>query len=769
MLGKLLLSLESLLFTRRWLVLALFAWLTAMMGYFATQLKVDAGFTKLLPMQHEYMQTFSQHQQEFGGANRVVIALVDKRGDMFNPAFFQKLSRVTDEVFFIPGVDRARVQSLFTPNVRFTEVVEGGITGGNVIPADFRPDAQGLAQVRENILKAGIVGRLVANDFSGALISAQLQEINPESGEQLDYIAVAAQLEQIRQQFADEQLDIHIIGFAKAVGDIVEGAERVVLFFVITLLITLLLSWGYTGSWVMSGGLIGCALAAVVWQLGLLPLFGYGLDPMSVLIPFLVFAIAVSHGVQMVSCHCNQLLAGGSAEQSARQSFRRLLLPCSIALLSDTLGFITIYLIDIRVIQEMAVTASLGVAVIILLNLFLLPVLLSFVVVTEAKQQALLRRRNRLQHFWAQVATVATRPRALMIVLGALMLAGVGGWLAQQVQIGDLQRGVPELRADARYNQDTTLISQRFTIGVDVLNVIVEAPPESCVHYALMQAIDDFSWAMRNVAGVQSVIAMPMLVKTINAGWNEGNPKWQVLPRDASSMAQSVAYIPSSSGLLNADCSVMPVMIFTKDHKAATINRVVQAVKDYRTTHPHPELRFRLATGNVGVMAASNEEIAAAQFPILLYLFSAIITLCLLTFRSLHGTLYIMLPLGLVSLLAYALMAQLDIGLKVATLPVVALGVGVGVDYGIYIYSRLREHLQRQALYPAYCQTLQEVGGGVLFTALTLALGVACWIFSPLKFQADMGILLTFMFLVNMVAAVVLLPALACVMGGRKV
>ena len=761
-------KLENFIFGHRLLIISLFAVMTLIMGYFATQLKIDAGFTKLLPMEHEYMQTFSKHQQEFGGANRILIALMMKEGDIFNPAFFEKLSAVTDEVFFIPGVDRSRVSSLFTPNVRFTEVVEDGISGGNVIPADFEPTEEGLQQVRQNILKAGIVGRLVANDFSGALISAQLQEYDPETGQPLDYISVAQKLEQaVREKYQNENIeiavDVHIIGFAKAVGDIADGASRVVLFFAITFIISALLTYLNTRSVRITTALLTSSLIAVVWQLGLLPILGYGIDPMSVLIPFLVFAIAVSHGVQMISNHNNETFEGNDANASARRCFRRLLVPSTIALASDTLGFITIHFIEIRVIQEMAVTASLGVAVIILMNLFLLPVLLSYLSVREKHKHKLIARADRMKSFWGVVAKVATPKASVIIIMASLVLTSVGAWKAMDVKIGDLQRGVPELHADARYNVDTDIITERFSIGVDVITVIVETEKEGCIKHSIMTAIDEFAWQMRNVAGVQSVITLPDIVKTINAGWNEGSPEWRVLPRNESSMAQSMAYIPTSSGLLNTDCSVIPVLIFTKDHKADTIEDIVLAVKDYRKQHVYDNITFNLATGNVGVMAATNEEIQRAQFPILFYLFSAIIALCFLTFRSIPVTLCIMLPLGLVSLLAYSLMAIMDIGLKVATLPVVALGVGVGVDYGIYIYSRLREQQRStESLYEAYWKTLCKTGSGVLFTASTLAIGVACWIFSPLKFQADMGILLTFMFLVNMLGAIILLPALAC-------
>ena len=213
----------------------------------------------------------------------------------------------------------------------------------------------------------------------------------------------------------------------------------------------------------------------------------------------------------------------------------------------------------------------------------------------------------------------------------------------------------------------------------------------------------------------------------------------------------------------------MPVYLFTKDHKAATITHIVDKVKAYNAEHGADDLQFKLATGNVGVMAATNEEVGAAQFNMLVYVFSAVIVMCLITFRSIRGTLCIIIPLSLVSLLAYALMTWLEIGLKVNTLPVVALGVGIGVDYGIYIFSRFQEYMKKgMELQEAYLRTLAITGNGVVFTGITLGIGVATWIFSPLKFQADMGILLTFMFVVNMLGAIFVLPALARVFYGSK-
>lgn len=807
-------AIERLVFGNRPIVLLLFALATLAFGYFAAQLRVDAGFKKQIPLQHEYMRTFLDYEENFGGANRILVAVMAKDGDMFTLPFFRTMERITQDAKNIEHVDEARVRSIFTPNVRFVEVVEDGFAGGNVIPAEFTPNVDGFAPtdeqfqtIRANFEKAGIVGRLVAKDFSGAMIWVDLVPEDPEHGVKVDYNRIAAQLEAMRAKYEDEHTTVAIIGFAKMVGDITDGARSVIGFFFVTIAFTWLLLFIYSSSVKLASLTVACALVSVLWMLGALRLLGFGIDPMNMLTPFLIFAIAVSHGEQMINRFRGEIFFGGLEEGSveelsartgidpetaARRAFRALLIPGAVALVAGCIGFAAILVIPIRIIFELAITATVGVALTILTDLVLLPVLLSYTCLRNLprKRAYRLRQLTQFDKLWALLARFS-RPLPAAIIL----VVGVAIWFVaerygEKVMIGDAQTGVAELRPDARYNRDASLISGKFALGVDILNVIAEAAPSACTgSYPAMELIDRFAWHLRNVEGVAQVMTLPMAAKIVNAGWNEGNLRWRALPRDHDTLRLDTQGFETDSGLLNSDCSAMPIMAFLTDHRATTIDRVVGAVKQFRSDNgawagPDANLReqlaeqakaaqdkgedfasdrvnLRLATGNVGVMAAVNDEVRAVNRLILYLLYAAVFVMCLLSFRSPRAALCIVLPLVLVTELGHALMVHLGIGMKINTLTVVALGVGIGVDYGIYIFARMRESmLAGKPLTEAYFGSLKTTGIAIFYTALTLAVGVGTWVFSDLKFQADMGVMLTFMFVVNMVAAIVFLPAL---------
>jgi predicted RND superfamily exporter protein len=756
---------ERFIFGKRLWVLIVFLLVTIYLVMAAIKVRPDASFEKMVPVKHPYIAAYLERKDELTGlGNAVRIAVETTDGDIFSPEYLETLRQISDEVFFIPGVQRSGVKSLWTPNVRWGEVTEEGFTGGTVIPPDYDGSPQSLAQVRANIMRSGEVGNLVANNFRSTIILAPLMETNPETGEPLNFGEISDKLEAlVRDKYQNDQIKIRMTGFAKVMGDLIDGAGQVAMFFLIAIVITLVLFYIYSRCPRASVTVVVCSVIAVAWQVGLLKVLGYGLDPYSMLIPFLVFAIGVSHGVQMINAIMHARSEGMDDLNAARKAFRSLYVPGLTALISDGIGFATLMVIEIQVIHDLAIAASVGVLVVILTNLVLLPILMSYLGISPAAVQRMKKFENSgAYHRLCEFSTIYTRPsiaRALVIL--AIVGFAFGTWYGQDLKIGDLDAGAPELRADSRYNMDNRFIVDNYTASTDVFVVMVQTPELECVTYETYAAVDLFEWVMTDVPGVQSVVSLIDASKRAIAGNNEGNPKWFTVTRNQWVLNGSVSGKELPPGLMNADCNLVPVMIFLEDHKAETLLTVTSAIERFKDEFDTGDVNFVMAAGNSGIEAATNDVVSRAQYKMLAWVYGVVALLVLLAFRSIRTVLCILIPLALTSVLGQALMTYLGIGVKVATLPVIALGVGIGVDYGIYIFSRLETYLYKGLnLHDAYFQTLKTTGKAVSFTGLTLAIGVATWVWSPIKFQGDMGLMLTFMFVMNMFGALILLPAL---------
>ena len=743
----------------------IFLAITVALGASALRVHLDPGFNKLIPLKHALMEAFLKHSGTFAGANRILVNVKWKgEGDIYNAEFMKAIRGVTDDVFFTPGVNRAQVFSIFTPNVKYIEVTEEGFAGEVVIPSRFEADAEGLAKVRANVARSGEIGRLVANDLKAALVRADLLETDPSSGKKLDYAEVSKKLEEIRAKYTSDKIEINIIGFAKIVGEVMDGLFTVVAFFGIAFVVTAVLLFVYTRSLKLTIVALIVALLPVVWLLGILPLIGYGIDPMSILVPFLIFSIGVSHAVQMTNAWKQHVLAGESSEEASRRAFRNLAIPGTVALVTNALGFMVIMLIAIPIVHELGVTACIGVLLMIMTNKMILPIVLSHLTLESGSNSA--RPAGSRNPLWWAVSKFA-EPRLALITIGAwLVLLAVGTVYSRHLLTGDIGAGVPELRAESRYNQDNDKVVASYSIGMDVLSVFVETKDmtEACLQWPVMNAVERFDFHVRGIAGVQSVTTVAGIAKVAAGGNNEGSPRWAALQRTEAALRTGSKAVNPELGLNTEGCGVIHLVIYLKDHGGATLTHVVGELKKFIDAEKTPNIQFRLAGGNAGVAAATNEAVEHAEVQMLGAIFGAIILLCWLTFRDWRAVLCIMVPLTIVSILCNALMAALGIGLKVPTLPVIALGVGVGVDYGIYLYERLQHELEDKgsSLREAFYEAMRQRGTAAVFTAITMSIGVGSWAFAALKFQADMGILLAFMFLVNVCGAIFLLPAMAC-------
>ncbi|CAH0156727.1 efflux RND transporter permease subunit [Pseudomonas brassicacearum] len=758
---------ERLLFNRRGLVLLFCLLITIILAFQLRHLELNASFEKMIPYNHLYVQNYVKNKDELGGqGNSLRIAVHSTKGLIYEEAYLETLKKINDEVFLIPGVDRPFMRSLWTPSTRWMAVTEDGLDGGPVVPDDYTGDADSLYIVKSNVERSGEIGKLIALDARSSVIYVPLLNVDTETGLPIDYQALSQRLETLREKYAGQDVELHIIGFAKVVGDLISGLKQIIIFFVLAVVITGAVLLWYTRCAKSTFLVLFCSLIAIVWQLGLLPLFGLGLDPYSILVPFLVFAIGISHGAQKMNGIMQDIGRGAHKLIAARLTFRRLFLTGLTALLCDAVGFAVLSIIKIEIIQDLAMVASLGVATLIFTNLILLPILLSYVGVSPAAASKSMHgdgiglAKEGRHGTWLFLDRFTQRKWASVTVLGAIGLAMFGFYVSLHVKIGDLEPGAPELRVNSRYNVDNAFITQNYAASNDVMIVMVKTADNQCALYQTQSKVDDLIWQLRKLPSVESTRSLAELSRAGLVGMNEGNPKWFDLSRNQA-ILNSIA-TNASRDLFNQSCNLLSVFVYLSDHKADSLEGVTRLVSEFSSTHSTDEVQFLLAAGSAGFEAATNQVVKTANREMLIWVYAAVALLCLITFRSWRATLCAILPLMLTSILCEALMVWLGIGIKVATLPVIALGVGIGVDYALYVMSVLLKNRRAGlTLSESYYGALLFTGKVVMLTGITLSAAVFFWVFSPIKFQADMGILLAFMFLLNMLGALILLPALA--------
>jgi hypothetical protein len=759
--------LERLLFNNRRVVLVLSVVATVILGMLAAQVRLNASFVKMIPTEHEFIRNFLDHQEELRSqGNAIRIAAAARGGTIIDADYIATLQKLSDEIYLLPGVDRAFMTSLWTPTTRWLAVTEDGLESGPVFPEDYDGSPAGLETVRRNIERTGRVGELVAGDFSSSAIFVPLYEHDNTTGEPLDYGHLSATLEELRTKYAAQGIDLHIVGFGKVVGELIAGVVTVLEFFSIAILLATALLYWYTRCVRSTLLVVFCSLVAVLWQLGFLPLLGFDLDPYSVLVPFLIFAIGMSHGAQKMNGVLQDIGRGAHRFVAARYTFRRLFLAGFTALMCDAIGFAVLLIIRIEVIFELALVASIGVAILIFTNLILLPVLLSFVGVSSSAARrsitAEIADETVARHpLWAFLDLFTRRRYAAMAVAAGLAL-GIGGWtVGRHAPIGDIDPGAPELRRDSVYNRDNAYIIQHYSTSSDTLVLMVDVPESMCTQYDTLVVLDDLEWRLRQMPEVESTSSLASFSRLMIQWMTEASPKWYELVRNQAAINDFSPTIPRS--LKNFACSFLPFYVSLRDHKAETLRTVISRVEAFVNDprNQGPNFRILLAGGNAGIEAATNEVITVADREMLLWVYGAVAIFCYISFRSWRSVVCAILPLILTSVLAQAIMVWMGIGIKVATLPVIALGVGIGVDYALYILSVTLVGLRRgESLSTAYFKALLFTGKVVLLTGVTLAIGVVTWVAAPIKFQADMGILLSFMFIWNMLGALILLPAL---------
>ncbi len=845
-------AVEQFVFSRRLIVLSVMAAITLGLGFALPKLEIASGFEKKIPVNHPYIRTFQHYRSSFSGADRLWIVVKADTGTILTAEGLERVAGIAAGLSQIALIDPASLRSVWSPDAVYIDPDEGKIR--RVIPAGLKPGTlndPALARIRRSIEKAHVLGDLVSPDLDAAMITADLL---PQRGKaEPDLEALSRALEQIvRAPFEGDGYSVHIIGFSKQQGDVAAFARQAVPYFGVAFLLSFLMVYWYSWSFRLTALTVIASSVSFVWQLGLLALLDIELDPLALIVVFLVYAIGVSHGVQQINLLARLAAAGHSADEAARMSFRRLLVPGAMALATDLIGFGTLALIPIGMIQDVAIIAGLGILLKIVTTLLLLPLMASYLNFSDSFRLRMQNVRNRREVLFAWIGRLAEPRRAFLIVfmVGVVFVAALFG--SRDRVIGVTGIGAAELGENSTYNTDARLIASEFDRGVDRLIVVAEMPKGQCARPDYMAVIDAFSQAMIGVEGVTGVRSLSREIRKLR----KAATGFDALPDSEAGLRSAIDFVGTETGLVDANCSVVPIVLSVRDHADATIAPILERIEHFarhvsisaehrvqildktanfcftnqksETAKPGGQqienfcaqgnvynfiqdfgsrmtrridarppideikhlcqsvetmpafealvaraqaycnslefVRLRLASGNVGVIAAVNQELEAQEFRALAFVYLVILILVFATYRDWRAALVCTSPLTMATFIGYWFMTSLGIGLTLSTLPVLVLAVGVGVDYAFYIYNRLQHHLASgDDVVEAYQQAVVETGSAVTVTALTLAVGVAAWAFSPLKFQADMGLLLTFMFLANMLGTVTTLPALAVV------
>lgn len=751
----------------RVLVLLVILGMTGFFGYQVTRVKVASPVIDLFPSTHPYVKTFIKYSQIFGGASRVVIQLEVKQGDIFNTRTLEKVQRITKALELLPGINNYQVISLAQKKVK--EQVNDSVRGLRRVPLMWprvpRTEEE-IADLKRRVhTNERIHGSLVSLDDKATLIIGGFFEKKLKPKE--TYLAI----KKIVEREVDENHSFQLIGRPILLGTILYQYPQLAKLFLATvgsILLLLLLYFRDLRGVVVP---LTTAIVSAIWGVGFLGVLGYNFDPLVIVVPFIISARALSHSVQLVARYIEEYFEKKDKKEASLAVFSGLFKPGMVAIVTDAAGVMLVWLTPIPLLQKLAVMGGFWVLSIVVSDMILNPVFLSFLPAPKAPRE--------IKQGWMDKVLGAIghwclgKQRKTILVVTAVILA-VGFFFARNLVVGDVHPGTPMLWPDSKYNQDTDRIAKKFR-NTEQFTVVVEGDSRDAIKTPeVLKTMQLFQRHMESIPEVGSTSSIADILPNTISLLHSEDPKWELIPDDprstgmfvemifqGSEPGDLVRYITIDSKNANINCNL-------RDHKGETLRKVVSHAREFIESHPVEKAKFRLAGGLGGLTAAINEEVTKHQTQVTALAFGIIFIFCAIAYRSLLAGLLFLVPLIASNYLTYALMGARQIGLDVNALPVVAVGVGLGVDYGLYVIGRIQEEYRKSGdMDNAVVTALCTAGKAVAFTAGTMVFGVVFWSFSFLRFQADMGTLLLFWMIISMLGGLILLPTLVTLIKPR--
>jgi len=756
---------EEWIFRNPKIVLSLVLAVTLLFGLALPKLRIFTDFSDLLPQNHSYIKVYNRLKENFGGANMIVMSVEVKDGTIFNEDTLKLIHAATQGVDNLPGVNHNLVSSLTHRTARKVFLDD---EGGFASESYFDPLRPGytvaeLEQMKKDVIaNPTIYGLLVSPDLKAALIKAQLNEGD------IDYPATFAALQEVRAKLALPGHDIYVTGNPVLTGWVYTYLNQIleILIYTMALLATLLIVY-FRRFYGIALPLLGIALSSI-WGLGFMAVMGINLEPLSLPIPFLIAARATSHGVQLVVRYYEELAVVHNGPKAARNALDALFRPGSLAIIVDAVGIAVLMLGAAPFNHKLGLAAGFwGFSVIFTVH-FMVPLALTILPAPKKTDNGNQWMSKGLGKAMAMTGGTDGGARSILILT---LIGAIGAfYFVSKVQLGESEPGSPLLHLDHDYNVSTKAINTRFP-GSEELHIVARTDDKAGIKRPeVMAAIERFQAHMLSDPALGGTKAMPGVLRVVNKLIHNDDPRWMQLPDSQDEIGGLMFTYMASSPIpgalkefVNTDENEANMVFYYKDHQAETINRVValaeQGIKQIEKEVPG--LHIELGGGIIGVTAAGNQALHTDHMIIIPAVMILAFVIVMVYYSSLHAGWLMILPMLFSTLMTYAYMGALNIGINVNTVPVIAVGVGVGIDYAVYFMDRIREEFAAlRDMKQAVINAVATTGSAVSFTAATLIAGVVMWIFlSDLRFQSDAAILLSFMLIVNAIAAVLIVPS----------
>ncbi len=754
----------TLIRNRTWVVLAV-AVLTAVMGYLASHVEVKTVFSDLLPKNHPYVAVNQQFKSTFGGSNMVSIMIEVKDGDIFKPSVLSKVQKITVGLQQVDSVDTYQIISIASKKIKEVRASTEGVESRPIMWPELPKGPAEMAVLKEAVLNNPLIyGPYVSMDLKATLITADFLDGD------INYSKAFEQIMGLVKEADGDGVMVRVVGEPVLYGWVNYYLDETIQIFFAAIASLVIILMLITRTWHGTVLPLLAGVISAIWALGAAKLMGFHLDPLVIVVAFLITAQAISNSVQLISRYDDEIAHGATTSAAAAvASAKNLFKPSMLAIVADAGCVLVVALTPIPMLEKISYIGTVWIFSIFVSALIMTPVMLSFFKPGQGFVHPLNIRPVLETILRACAGVVTTRLRYVVLAITGVVFV-VSGWYAFNLKVGDANPGSPILWPDSSYNQDASDINRQFQ-GSDRMFVVVAGKEKGALREPeVLQSMANFQRYMEAQPEVGGSISLADILPQVRRVLREGNPMYAELGNDAGENSELTYMFVSGSDpgdmdrYADADAKNGAVTLFFRDHQGETIRTAVARVQDYVAQNPIEKADYLLAGGLVGVLAAVNEVILAGQIEAIALALLVLVVCCTVTYRSTVAGVFFMIPVMLSNTITFSYMAWQDIGMNINTLPVVALGIGLGVDYTFYIVDGIREELHHNPnVERAIVKALSSAGRGVLVTALTLITSVGLWSFSSLRLQADMGLLIALWLFISAFSALFIMPAIVYV------